>query len=129
MEKTSKIQSVEMLQEWTHQASGDTMYPHKVMFENGDIAIANKKKPNAYTVGQEIKYTLQGQDNQGNWKFKEVQQKQNWNRGGKQGGPASFALSYAKDLAVARINNGTTTSSQDVLKVASEFTKWLKENE
>ncbi len=126
MEKTSKVQQVEMLQEWTHQASGDTMYPHKVMFENGDIAIANKKTPNAYTTGQEIKYKITGQDNMGNNKFSEVQENKPW--GQKQQSTASFALSYAKDMAIARIEKGSDVKSEDVLKVATMFNEWLQAN-
>ena len=134
MEKISKITKVEMLQEWSN-ANG-TFYPHKVTFENGDVAIANKKSQNAYIAGQEIKYQIVGQDNVGNNKFKEVKEDYSYGGGGRpkggysKGSNASFALSYAKDIAVAFINNENedNLSSDDILALANKFNKWLNEN-
>ncbi len=122
--KKSKITKVEMLPEWT--GANGTFFPHKVTFENGDIAIANKKTQNAYSEGQEIQYTLDGVDNYGNKRFKE--HRESTYSGGKKGSNASFALSYAKDLAVAHIRNGVEYKADDIMKVAGKFNQWLNEN-
>ena len=120
MEKTSKIKSVEMLEEWS--GNHGTFYPHKVLFENGDIAIANKKTQNAYTVGETLKYEITGQDPAGNNKFKEV--KDDFVPGKRsKGSNASFALSYAKDLVVA-----DKVKIENILPIAEKLNNWLNEH-
>lgn len=47
-------------------------------------------------------------------------------KGGNRGGNESFALSYAKDIAVAHINHGKEFKSTEVVKVAEEFFNWLE---
>ncbi len=47
-------------------------------------------------------------------------------KGGNRGGNESFALSYAKDIAVAHINHGKEFKATDVVKVAEEFYTWLE---
>ena len=126
MEKTSKITNVEVLPEWSN--SNGTFYPHKVTFENGDVAIANKKTQNAYSIGQELKYQITGQDNVGNNKFKEVKEPYMGGGAKKQYSNSSFALSYAKDLAVAHITKGNDFGSKEILAVAEVFNNWLNEH-
>ncbi len=124
--KKSKIQKVEMLPEWSNDYG--TYYPHKVTFENGDVAIANKKSKDAFTINQEIQYEIVGQDPAGNNKFKEVQDESYTPGFKKQGGNASFALSYAKDLGIAHINKGAEFGATEIIQVAEKFNKWLNEN-
>lgn len=125
--KKSKITKVEMLKEWSNP--NGTFFPHKVTFENGDVAIANKKTQNAYSEGQEIQYTLDGVDALGNKRFKEHRE-DTFQGKKKQGSNASFALAYAKDWAVAKITAGTVNSATtaDIIKIADRFNKWLNEN-
>jgi len=47
-------------------------------------------------------------------------------KGGNRGGNESFALSYAKDIAVAHINHGKDFNAGDVVKVAEVFYTWLQ---
>lgn len=119
--KTSKIKSVEVLPSWSN--SNGTFYPHKVTFDNNEIAIANKKKERAFAIGQEIKYQITGQDNIGNLKFKEVQDQPYTGGSGKKGSNASFALSYSKDLVI-----GDKVTIEQILPTASKLLKWLNEN-
>ncbi len=118
---------VKVLPEWSN--SYGTFYPHYVTFENGDVAITNKTKENAFSVGQELQYELVGEDNVGNQKFKEYRENPSQSQG--QGSNASFALSYAKDITVARITTGLEADKElmnDLIKTANIFNKWLNEN-
>ena len=49
-----------------------------------------------------------------------------WKGGGNRGGNESFALSYAKDIAVAHINHGKEFKAEEVVKVADVFFNWLQ---
>jgi hypothetical protein len=125
--KKAKITNVEILESWSN--SYGTFYPHKVTFDNGDVAIANKVTEHAYTIGQELTYELNGQDKQGNNRFKEVEEQPTYSGGNfKKGGNASFALSYAKDIAVAYINNSKPISTNDIIIMAKDFNEWLNNN-
>ena len=123
--KTSKINKVEMLPEWSN--SHGTYYPHKIHLENNDVGIINKKSKNAYSKGQELTYELNGTDNVGNNKIKEIKPEFNGYKKS-QGNNASFALSYAKDLAIANISQGKEVTAKQVVKVAETFNDWLKAN-
>ncbi len=127
--KKSKITKVEMLREFT-SSHGTVLYPHRVTFENGDIATANKVKQNAFKEGQEIQYELE-EDARGNKKFKEYKEAA-YSGGGKKGSNASFALSYAKDLYVKdmeKINHGMSEEvAKKIMICAGMFNKWLNEN-
>lgn len=49
-----------------------------------------------------------------------------FNRGGSKGGNESFALAYAKDIAVAHIAAGKDFKSDEVVKVAEVFYNWME---
>ena len=76
-----------------------------------------------------MKYEITGQDKQGNNKFKEL--KEEFTGGGykkPQSNNASFALSYAKDLGIAHINQGKDFGAKEIIQVAEKFNSWLNEN-
>lgn len=131
--KKSKIKNLEMLPEWSN--SNGTYYPHKVTFENGETAIANKKKQNAYQIGRELEYQIVGEDKVGNKKFKEIQQN-NFNNSykSKSVSNASFALSYAKDIMCKFVETHNVTDDKAdaiadrAISIATKFNNWLNEN-
>jgi len=53
-------------------------------------------------------------------------QKSGFNKGGNRGGNESFALSYAKDIAIAKITKGQDIKASDIIMVAEEFYKWME---
>lgn len=129
---TAKIQSIEGApREW--EGAHGKVYFYKLVMDNGDTGEIGKKKPNAFNIGDSLTYTVES-GQYGN-KLKEVQQ--NGFRGGNgqsRGSTASFALSYAKDIAVANINKSDkplemASLAGKVIETAGIFNTWLKENE
>ena len=121
--KKSKIITVEMLPEWSN--SYGTFYPHKCTFENGDIAITNKAKQNAFKEGQELKYEITGQDNSGNNKFKEIQEDQ------RQGDKDKIQIYIIKQSALRRAiehlkeKEPELLTKENVIKLAEYYTNWV----
>lgn len=107
------------------------LFPHWIKLDNGDEGVANKKKPGALQVGQSLTYeveTKEGRNGPYN-KIKEVKDKPFSANG--RGGNASFALSYAKDVAVANIQMAGQPIpmgklGSKVLALADEFYEWLE---
>lgn len=132
---TAKVKSIEGVKPF--DGRNGTIYYHKLVMDNGDVGEIGKKKNNAYQIGDEITYTIDATE-YGN-KFKEVFQGGNFGGGGggkqaTRGSSASFALSYAKDLAVANIAKSDKPLEMDaladkVIHAAGKFQTWLKENE
>lgn len=113
-----------------------TIFYHKIELDNGDIGEIGKKSEGAVKVGDSITYEITATE-YGN-KIKQIQPQNGFNGGGfkgqSRGSSASFALSYAKDLAVANIaaNNAPLALdaiAEKVLTTATRFNQWLKENE
>jgi hypothetical protein len=134
--KTAKVESVgQHIREWPNPKGG-SIYYHEIVLDNGDHGSIGKKQPHGIKVGDEITYTIE-YDDRGN-KIKAVQPQFN---GGFQGGakraqgsPASFALSYAKDLAVAVLERPNNTLTLDdvapqILGVAERFNDWMVSKE
>lgn len=122
---TSRIKAVKEVKEWSNDYG--TFYQHLIEMLNGDkIEISKKKK---YEPGQELTYEIVGDPGQHEFtKAKTAQKPQDHFKAGK-GSNASFALSYAKDIAIAAYENGGDKLSTDnILAVASKFNKWLNEN-
>lgn len=131
---TAKVKSIEGVKPF--ESRNGMIYYHKLVMDNGDVGEIGKKKNNAYQIGDEITYTIDATE-YGN-KFKEVfQGGGNFGGGGgkgSKGSSASFALSYAKDLAVANIGKSDKPIEMDaladkVINAAGKFQAWLKENE
>lgn len=59
-----------------------------------------------------------------------------WNKptgGGFKGSPKqdatpAFAISYAKDWAIAQLNKGVDVKTDDILKIADKFLGWMDKN-
>lgn len=128
---TSKIKAIEGHRVW--DGPNGTVYYFKLSMDNGDLGEIGKKKSDALKVGDELTYTIE-QTQYGN-KFKEV--REGFGGGGKQAprSLAAFALSYAKDISVARMEtspNSEITVDQIATKtmgIAGEFLRWMRENE
>lgn len=124
--KKSKIQKVEMLQEWSN--SYGVFHPHKCTFENGDIAITNKKEVNALTVGQEIQYQITGQDNAGNNKFKEIQEEKSYSGGGKSDKVQTYIIrqsSLTRAIEHLKEKEQKDLTKENVVALAEYYTNWV----
>lgn len=135
-QKTSTIKSIDGVKPF--DGRNGTIYYHKVTLDNGESGEVGKKKNNAFNIGDSFTYTSESSEY--GLKFKEVFQGGGGFGGGQRGGgqqrgsSASFALSYAKDLAVANIAKSDKpidmeALSAKVISAASKFQSWLKENE
>lgn len=132
-EKTSKVKEIVRVNPYT--GSHGTVYYHDLVMDNGDKINIGKKKE--VQSGWELSYMIVGdQKDDGTYqqeypKAKSVQLQAQQSRNGqykKQSNVASFALAYAKDMAVAHIEKGNEFKADDVLKVATKFNQWLQEN-
>lgn len=134
-EKTAKVKEVLQKRKW--DGPNGTVFYYKLELDNGDIGEIGKKKDNAIHVGETLTYTAEESDY--GLKFKAVQQSNGFGGGGFRGGAqkgstASFALSYAKDLAIANMAKTTEPLPLDqlankIIATAGVFQKWMKENE
>jgi hypothetical protein len=130
---TSKVHEIIEVREW--KGGHGTVFFHKLKMDNGDIGEIGKKVDNAFRVGDELTYEIE--PTQFGNKFKVPQPAfggGNGFGGAKKGSTASFALSYAKDLAVANIavNNAPiemASLATKIIATATTFQNWLKENE
>jgi hypothetical protein len=130
-QKTAKVEDVIQIREWTNPTTKQVIYYHVIALDNGDKGSVGKKSRDAVKVGDTLTYTIDGD------KIKQVQP--NGFGGGFRGAPqksssASFALSYAKDIAVANINKSDKplemyALADKVIATATKFNAWLKENE
>ncbi len=81
-----------------------------------------------YKVGDEVEFEHTESGNEYPDKLKIKKEGQENYSGKQKGNNRSFALSYAKDLAVARINTGGDIvfgSTKDILEQAEKFVQWL----
>jgi hypothetical protein len=126
-QKTAKVEDVIQIREWTNPTSQQVIYYHVIALDNGDKGSVGKKSRDAVKVGDTLTYTIDGD------KIKEVFQGNGFRGGFKapSGSPASFALSYAKDIAVANINKSEKQLEMDaladkVISAATKFHSWLE---
>lgn len=131
-QKTSTVKEVLSVREWTGQYG--TTFFHKIELANGDIGDIGKKVSGGIKAGDSLTYTLESSEH-GN-RIKAVQPQGNGFGGG--GRPAqstaSFALSYAKDIAIANMAKVDKPIDMEalagkVIATASTFQKWMKENQ
>lgn len=133
-QKTAKVLAVLSCREWQNPKGGSIWF-HKVELDNGEIGEIGKKKQDAFKIGDPLAYT--SEKTEYGLKFKEVFSGNGFGgfRGGQQrGSSASFALSYAKDIAVANISKSDKPIEMEalagkVIATAAKFQAWLKENE
>lgn len=129
MEKKAKIIRVVFKNEWAGQ--NGTVFYHEVELDNGDKGQigCKDKEPAFLNPGSELTYTIEIGD-KGN-KIKRVQE----SKGGFHSGPkapaspASFALSYAKDVVIASWGEHSPAKmkSEDLFLIAEKMYKWMKE--
>jgi hypothetical protein len=129
MTKTAKVKAIIGIREWA--GNNGTVYYHKLEMDNGEIGEIGKKKNNAFQIGDSLTYT--SEESQYGLKFKAAQE--NGFKGGfkSQGSPASFALSYSKDIIVAAMpfhQEKTVAEMTDAcIGIAKKFHAFLKEHE
>jgi hypothetical protein len=133
-QKTARVADVIEVKSWN--GPNGTIWFHKIELDNGEIGEIGKKQENGIKVGDTLTYTAE--QGQYGLKFKAVQANGfgggGFKGGGSRGSTASFALSYAKDLAVANVNKSDRPLEMDalaakIISVAAKFNAWLKENE
>lgn len=109
-----------------------------IEFENGDKGYYSSKSRDQqkFVIGSAADYEKEAKEGKNGQYFKIKPAKpQNfsgngsYNGAGKKSSNASFALSYAKDLGIANINQGKTIHADDVTKVADHFLTWLNAHE
>lgn len=128
--KTSKVTDIFSVKPWESPKYGK-MWFFDIELANGDKGSIGSKSDDGIKIGDELNYTLEQTEH--GWKIKKAQpQFGGGNRGGS-GSPASFALSYAKDLAVANIGKSDkpmemTALADKVIATADVFNTWLKAN-
>lgn len=129
MEKTSKITRTVFKNEWAGQ--NGTVFYHEIELENGDKGQigCRDKEPSFLNPGQELTYTIELGD-RGN-KIKKVNPKTGFSGGGSKApaSPASFALSYAKDVVIASWGEHSPKkmASEDLFNIAEKMYKWMKD--
>lgn len=144
--KTSRID--EILNEKPWDGKHGRVWYYTLVLQNGDRGEIGTKTRDFYKMGDELVYTAENTDH--GWKLKKFNpdQQQNNYQGGSQGNSqpqqqgqqtprgargssASFALSYAKDLAVANVAaNGQPIDMEmladKVIAAAEKFNSWLE---
>lgn len=112
------------------ETSNGKFFSFKYQFEDGTELQANHKSESSpFNVGDEAEYEVTKEDPQygKRGKVKKVGSSQfngakTYSKGGNN---RSFALSYAKDIAVAIIRDGKSISDNDILETADKFVAWL----
>lgn len=130
--KTSKITKINYAKTWNGEKG--TVYYHDVEFENGDKGSAgfNKECPAEYEIGTTHDYELTPNANpQYAGKIKFIKANVGGGKGGfsKPANNAGFALSYAKDVMIASMAEGSKMpflNSDQVLILAEKFYNWLE---
>ena len=124
--KKSKVVSCEYVRSWSN-ANGQ-FHTFSVTFENGDSGQYNSKNENQnkFVVGKESAYEIHPSGNDYPDKIKPVKDDSPAHK--EKVSNASFALSYAKDWAIANIEKGNAMRTTELLIIADTFKKWLDEN-
>lgn len=128
--KTSKVKNVQGAGTWESQHG--LMFKFDYEFEDGTVMQAMHKSENHFNIGDEVEYEVKRENEFGKSGKVSKPQQNNFQGGGfkgKTGSNASFALSYAKDVAGFNIAQGGTFTSKQIIQVADEFLKWLNENQ
>ncbi len=131
-----KILEIDSTGSWEGQHG--VMYTYMVKLQTmNDLTfqgVANAKSETIeglpYKVGEEVEFEHTESGNEYPDKLKIKKEVSDYRAGGgnDENKNRSFALSYAKDLAVARINAEAAdpyTKTEDIIKQADAFVKWL----
>lgn len=115
----------------TYESQYGLLYKFDYDLEDGTFISANHKTEKSFQIGDEVEYNIKGEANGMPYGTVSKPKDANFSGGFKsksQGSTSSFALSYAKDMAVAHISQGKEFKADDVIKVADVFNNWLKQN-
>lgn len=128
--KQSKVTTAEYTR--SYDGKYGKMYIHHISFENGDAGEYSSKKEeqNFFKVGEAVDYTIEpGNGPDYPMRIKPVYPEKK-GRGYQKPNNKAFALSYAKDMAVALIGQGGEYGGTNgVLAVAQKFYEWLESDE
>jgi hypothetical protein len=123
--KTSKVKSVSA--NGTYEGQHGLLYKFNYVMEDGAELAANHKSQTPFPEGADIEYVIKGTNEYGSWGAVSKPKDGGYQAGGynksKGNQTASFALSYAKDLAI-----GGIIKEEQILLCATKFNTWLKEN-
>lgn len=117
----SKITKLNYSKSWT--GSHGEMHTFDIEFENGDKGQVNaKSKEPKYKVGDSVNYT---KTPNGEYPDRiKIEMQQGFQKKGSD--RRAFALSYAKDIAVAKIEKGESMSTEKVFEIADKFFEWME---
>lgn len=138
--KTSKVAEILGVREYTSPKTNKTIFYLMLRMENGDVGDVGKPSRDSIKVGDQLTYDLIDRGEKGN--SLQLAQPQGSQYGAQTNGQAytrnsfaenkgaSFALSYAKDLAVAYNDRIPTDKvAETTLKIADKFLEWLNKNQ
>lgn len=128
MKKTSKVKQVMGAGTWNSK-DGKLMYKYDYNMEDGAILSASHQSENKFSVGDEVEYEIKGTNTYGS--YGSVAKPGGGSGGGYgkgKGNNRSFALSYAKDLAVVKCQMKDDITTDQILAIAEKFVNWLDEN-
>ena len=116
----------------TYNSQNGTMYVHQIEFDNGDRGDYSSKselcQDKKFKEGEVAYYTVE-ENGKYTPKIKPAEPPQGTpgaNRKAGNGSMESFSLSYAKDLACARLNNKCGEGgAESVIADAEKFYNWL----
>jgi hypothetical protein len=132
--KTAIVEDVRSIRKW--EGPNGTVFYHEIVLDNGDFGSIGKKTEDSIHIGDELTYTIELHDRGNRIKAVNPQFGGGGNGGGGfkgtgRGSSASFALSYAKDLAVANIAAANAPIEMEgltdrVIAAAEKFNTWLE---
>lgn len=125
--KKSKITSINYTREYTGKYG--IMYVYFCQLENGEYGDLNTKTKDKYKTGEEIEYTLESREHNGNvfWNIKPQTQPPVGGGGGYKTDPAR-ELSIIKQSSLNRATELVVADKiklDDVLKWADYFVEWV----
>ena len=135
--KQAKLTNIESQNSYTTQHG--TFYNYQLTFDNGDVGQYGSKKESIkllpfgdgdtlyyeYHGGQYPKIKKPSKNNPNDNSYSNNSNRSNsTGRTNSYSNNASFALSYAKDLAVAHIAKGNEFGSKEIIKVADALLTW-----
>jgi hypothetical protein len=130
MGKISKIKSVQGAGTWNGK-DGTLYYKYDYVMEDGEHFNGSHLTPDKFSVGEEVEYEITSV-HQTYGKNAKLSKPGSSNApfkggGGKKGGSnKAFALSYAKDLAIAYINKGVDFTPEQIVENAKVFDNYLE---
>lgn len=135
--KTAKVKKVRSIRQKDLGGQKGIIFYITLEMDNGDVGEIGKKKKDAFKPGDTLRYSISITGNEGQFvNFIEDKPAYGGGRGGGSSAPRveAMALSYGKDIIVARIASGackdmTKEQIRDAVQwFGKEFLGWLKEN-